>query len=127
VTLPDGSSTTTAYPANQITVTDAAGKWKTNTTDAFGNLISVTEPNPSGGSNFATTYTYDVANRLKQVSMPRPYNGGTYNQVRSFTWSGSDLTSETTPEADGELPVRRVAPRDAAHRCHGAADAVQLR
>jgi YD repeat-containing protein len=57
VTAPDGASTTQyAYQGNQTTVTDPAGspagKWKTNTTDAFGNLVSVTEPNPAGGANW---------------------------------------------------------------------------
>ncbi|HZU27162.1 MAG TPA: RHS repeat domain-containing protein [Bryobacteraceae bacterium] len=65
----------------------------------MGNLVSVTEPNPSGGANFVTTYTYNAANQLLQVAMPRPYNGGTYTQTRTFTWSGTDLASETTPEA----------------------------
>ena len=99
VTLADGSTTTTAYVGNQTTVTDAAGKWKTYTRDAIGNLIAVTEPNPSGGANFVTSYTYNAVNQLLQVAMPRPYNGGTYTQTRTFTWSGTDLASETTPEA----------------------------
>ena len=47
--LPDGASTTTyVYSGNQTTVTDPAGKWKTFTTDVLGNLMSVTEPVPTG-------------------------------------------------------------------------------
>jgi len=55
--------------------TDPAGKWKTFTTDAFGNLIAVTEPDPSSnnGGTVATNYTYNGANQLTGVSMPRRY------------------------------------------------------
>jgi hypothetical protein len=34
------------YAGNIVQVNDPAGKWKLFTTDAFGNLVSVTEPNP---------------------------------------------------------------------------------
>jgi RHS repeat-associated protein len=118
VTLPDGSVNTTSYAANQTTVTDAAGKWKTYTKDAQGNLAAVTEPNPAGGANLATSYTYNAANQLIGVSMPRPYNGNTYNQTRTFTWSGTDLASETTPEA-GTVSYQY----DGAHRVTQRTDA----
>ena len=62
--------------------------------DALGNLITVTEPNPGGGADFVTNYTYNGANQLTQVSMVRP--GGT--QTRTFQWNGPDLTSATNPE-----------------------------
>jgi hypothetical protein len=39
--------------------------------DAFGNVIVLTEPNPAGGSNLTTNYTYTSANQLATVSMPR--------------------------------------------------------
>ena len=46
VTAPDGSATSYVYQGNNTTVTDPAGKWKKLTTDAFGNLVRVTEPRP---------------------------------------------------------------------------------
>src|ERR1035441_7565885 len=52
VTAPDGASTTTYfYQGNQTTVTDPAGKWKTFTTDAMGNLTTVAEPSPPRGAH----------------------------------------------------------------------------
>ena len=60
----------------------------------MGNLVTVTEPDPGGGANLITSYTYDVLNHLTGVSMPR--NG--YTQTRSFTCSGMDLVSATNPE-----------------------------
>ena len=95
VTAPDGASTTqTSYSGNNTTVTDAAGRWKTSTVDAFGNLTQVTEPNPAGGSNWTTSYTYSVLNQLTQVSMTRPQG----TQTRTFSYTGADLTSATNPE-----------------------------
>jgi len=94
-TAADGASVTqTSYQGNQTTVTDPAGKWKTSVTDAMGNLTSVIEPNPAGGANLVTTYAYNGANQLLTVTMPR----STGTQVRSFTWSGTDMTSATNPE-----------------------------
>jgi YD repeat-containing protein len=80
--------------SNQLTVTDATGKWKTFTTDAMGNLVTVTEPDPVSGT-VATTYTYNGANQFLTVTM-MPRSNGT--QTRSFQWTGSDLTSATNPE-----------------------------
>jgi hypothetical protein len=76
----DGAGATRyAYAGNTVTVTDPAGKWKIFTSDAFGNLVKVTEPNPAGG-NLETFYTYDGINNLTHVAMPR--NG--YTQTRAF-------------------------------------------
>src|ERR1700722_38523 len=54
--LPDGSTTTYLYQGNTVKVTDPAGKSKTFAMDAFGNLTSVMETDPSLGS-VTTTYT----------------------------------------------------------------------
>jgi YD repeat-containing protein len=64
---------------NTVTVTDPAGKWKTFTMDAFGNLTKVVEPDSSQtntSNQAATTYTYDALNHLIQVTMPRQMPGG---------------------------------------------------
>ena len=94
VTAADGSVTRYSYSGNQTTATDAAGKWKTSVSDAFGNLVQVIEPNPAGGANLVTNYTYNGLNQLAQVSMPR--SNGT--QTRTFAYSGLDMVSATNPE-----------------------------
>ena len=115
VTAPDGNSTTNyTYAGNSTTVTDPAGKWKTQTKDSFGNLTLVTEPNPAGGANFTTSYTYSPLNQLVSVSMPR--NGTT--QTRTFTYNGQDLTSAANPE-NGTVSFTY----DAAHRVLTRTDA----
>jgi|AGTN01.3.fsa_nt_gi RHS Repeat. len=77
----------------------------------MGNLLQVTEPNPGGGADFETYYTYDTLNNLTYVAMPR--NG--YTQTRSFTYQGKWLMSATNPEngtttytynSDGTLATR---------------------
>jgi YD repeat-containing protein len=88
------SVTSYTYTGNTTLVTDAAGKWKKNTTDSFGNLINVQEPDTPHGYNNSTTYTYNGVNQLTQVSMQTA--SGT--QTRTFTWSGADLVSATNPE-----------------------------
>lgn len=98
MTLPDTSYTSYQYQGNQVTVTDPALKWKTFTMDAFGNLVSVVEPDPSLG-NVTTNYTYDILNHLTAVSMPR----GSNTQTRTFNYnSGTTVTgflqSATNPE-----------------------------
>ena len=66
--------------------------------DAFGNLTSVVELDPSIG-NVTTNYTYDVLNHLTAVSMPR----GATTQTRTFNYTSSNvvggfLLSATNPE-----------------------------
>ncbi len=99
--LPDGSSATTyVYQGNTVTVTDPAGKWKRFTVDAFGNVTSVLEPDPTY-TTVTTNYSYDVMNHLTQVSMPR----GNSTQTRSFNYSYVNgvitpyLLSATNPES----------------------------
>ena len=99
VTAPDGSVTRYAYSGNQTTVTDAEGKWKTSVSDAFGNLVQVIEPDPAGGANLVTNYTYNGLNQLVQVSMPRGVSGQTSTQTRTFACSGTDMVAATNPES----------------------------
>jgi YD repeat-containing protein len=96
--LPGGTGTTTyLYQGNTTKVTDPAGKWKTYTTDALGNLTKVTEPNPAGGADLDSNYTYNLFNRLTQTSMTR----SSTTQTRTFTYDNTTqrLTSVAHPES----------------------------
>src|ERR1019366_62148 len=74
-TAADASATLHVYHGNQTIVTDPALKWKTFTSDAFGNLTQVTEPDQGGGANVTSNYAYTALNRLTLVTMTR--NTGT--------------------------------------------------
>ncbi len=81
-------------------MTDPAGKWKTYTSDAMGNLIHVTEPAPEGGTH-ETSYAYNLLNQMTTVSMPRNTTSqGLVIQTRSFNYdlTTARLTSATNPE-----------------------------
>jgi RHS repeat-associated protein len=98
VSLPDGTGTTSyVYQGNTTTVTDPAGKWKKYTTDAMGNLTKVTEPNPAGGADLDTNYTYNLFNQLTQTSMTR----SSTTQTRTFTYDNTTqrLMSVNHPES----------------------------
>jgi RHS repeat-associated protein len=74
-------------------VTDPAGKWKTSTVDAYGNVIQVTEPNPAGGT-FTTNYTYTPGEPAhRRVDDPWQRHPDPHLPLH-----GSDLTSATNPE-----------------------------
>ncbi len=115
--LPGNSGTTTyVYQGNTVTVTDPAGKWKKYTSDALGNLAQVTEPDPGGGADHQTYYTYNLRGQLTGVSMPR---GGT-TQTRTFNYDlpTGRLSNATNPEngtvsytynADGTVASRTDA------------------
>ena len=136
VVQPDGASTTTyAYQGNWTTLVDPAGKWKQYESDVFGNTTVVVEPDPLAtplvtappsppsitvAGTMVTTYTYDYANHLIQVLMPRTVSGSTVTQTRTFVYNPTTLrlTSQTNPEtgttsygynADGTLNTRTDA------------------
>jgi YD repeat-containing protein len=91
----NSGATTYVYEGNAVTVTDPAGKWKKYSTDALGDLVQVTEPDPALG-NVQANYTYNLRNQLTQVSMPR----GAATQTRTFNFdlTTGRLTSATNPE-----------------------------
>ena len=96
------STTTYVYQGNTVTVTDPAGKTKTFTMDAFGNLTKVVETDPTLGQ-VSTNYTYDMLNHLIRVNMPRgttpPQPDRTFNYIPSGTSTvGAYLLSATNPE-----------------------------
>ena len=113
IELPNGSGFSTyVYAGNMVTVTDPAGKWKKSTTDAMGNLVKVTEPNPAGGADLDTNYSYNAANKLSQVSMTRgsttqtrTFSYNTYQQLQSVAHPESGTTSYTY-NADGTPNTR---------------------
>ncbi len=83
----DGSTTTYEYKGNTVKTTDPALKWKRVTTDEFGNTAQVNEPDPvTTGQEYSTTYQYDLLNHLVQASLPRPTAGGTFTQLRTWTY-----------------------------------------
>lgn len=96
VTPPGNAGATTyLYEGNTVKVTDAAGKWKKYELDAHGNLVKVWEPNPGGGADLETLYTYNAFDQLIQVSMPR----GAVTQTRTWVYDNYQrLVSVTLPE-----------------------------
>jgi len=122
VTAPDGSVTRTEYLSyyggtfsNFVRVTDPAGKWKIQQVDAMGNLVNVYEPNPAGGADLVTVYTYNGLGQMTDVSMTR----STGTQTRHFVYTGKDLTSATNPE-NGTVTYQY----DASHRVTKRTDAL---
>ena len=101
VAAADGSGSTTEYltangalMGSYVRSTDAAGKWKVQQSDSEGHLVLVGEPNPAGGADLTTSYTYNAFGQMTEVSMPR----GSWTQTRTFVYTGADLTSATNPE-----------------------------
>jgi hypothetical protein len=72
---PTPARRSTSTTATRPSFTDPALKWKTFTSDAFGNLTQVTEPDPGGGANVTSNYAYTALNQLTLVTMTR--NTGT--------------------------------------------------
>lgn len=89
-----GIRKTTLYSGNATTVTDPAGKWKTQIMDAEGNFGSVVEhdpANPNRGTS-VTSYSYDWIGNLTGVSKPT----ATGTQTRSFVYNDAGLSVSAT-------------------------------
>ncbi len=98
VTGVDGSTVTSAYSANTVTVTDQASKKRKSVTDALGRLIEVYE-DPTGpvgpaGLDYLTSYQYDTLDNLVTVTQ------GSQRAALSTTPSNSSR----------RLRIRRVGP-----------------
>jgi YD repeat-containing protein len=80
-------TTTNAYKSWTVTTTDANGKLKDNTKDAYGNLATVVEH--VGGTYGTTTYAWDPNNSLTKLT-------DALGNVRNFTYDGlgRQLTAE---------------------------------
>jgi RHS repeat-associated protein len=84
------------YAGNTTTVTDPLGNWKQVVHNASHKLTKVVMPNPNGGSNLETHYSYDALGNLASVKMPR--SGGT--QTRKFQYdSGGRIVSRQHAES----------------------------
>jgi YD repeat-containing protein len=90
VTTADSAVATTSYSGNTVTAADQAGKARKSVSDALGRLTTVYE-DPSG-SNYSTSYTYDVLDELITVSQG--------SQTRSFAYDSlKRMTSAANPES----------------------------
>lgn len=89
----NGTSTgtvTSSYNANEVTVTDQAGKSRKSATDALGRLVQVYED--PAGLNYLTSYSYDGLDSLVTV------NQGV--QTRTFVYDSlKRLSTATNPES----------------------------
>lgn len=95
-----GSIASTLRPGAWIDFTDERGNMWQRTSDAFGNLTEVMEPNgASAAPSMETDYTYDTLNNLLSVSQYGGAKGNSSVRGRSFVYDPlSRLTSSFNPE-----------------------------
>ncbi len=92
VTTPDGAIVSTVYSANQVTVTDQAGRQRKSVSDALGRLTQVYEAPNDLAYNYLTSYAYNVLDDLASVSQGA--------QTRTFVYDSlKRLTTATNPES----------------------------
>jgi len=139
VLLADGASHTTyADQGNFTTITDPAGNWKQYASDAFGNLVTVLEPDPTANpipvaptpsaypvtaaptGMLLTTYTYDPLNHLTQAAM---YSGSRLPNCPGRRLAGGilqtlDRACKVRIRAFSEWPVYLANPRARAALTH---------
>ncbi len=98
ITQPDGHTLQVSYSGNQATETDEDGSQKRYQYDAFHDLTAIWEPNGSGSPSWETTYTYDPAGHV--LNMTQTGDGSSAPRQRTFQYDSlGRLTQETTPEA----------------------------
>ncbi len=86
---------------NWIDFTDEAGNHWQRSTDSFGNLVGVMEPNGSSTApTMETDYGYNTLNDLASVTQWGGTNGSSGARLRSFTYDSlGRLGSSTNPES----------------------------
>ncbi len=104
VTTPDGSSISTGFLGNRVTVTDEQGKQRSTWTDVLGRLVQVNEAPGASGYNYQTNYTYDVLGNLilvRQGGFPTAGDPDQNVQYRRFYYDSlSRLMYANNPEQD---------------------------
>ncbi|MEK6301164.1 MAG: RHS repeat-associated core domain-containing protein [Acidobacteriota bacterium] len=97
VTLPDGNYTQTDFGPSTVTTTDQVNRKIKRENDGLGRLIKVTEQDVATGAlTRETTYLYDAADRLIQVTQ-----GG---QTRAFKYDAEGrLLFERSPEMSATI------------------------
>lgn len=99
-TQPDNSTLQWVYNGNVTDSYDEGGRHWQRTTDAFGNLIQVREPNVSNSPTIETDHTYDALNRLTRVDQWGGPYGSSGDRVRGFTYDSLNrLLSAVNPES----------------------------
>ncbi|MDX6500664.1 MAG: hypothetical protein QOG23_3924 [Blastocatellia bacterium] len=109
VTTPDNAVVTTSYNGNELTVTDPTGKQRKGVTDALRRLIQVYED--PGGSNFATSYSYDALSDLTTVNQGAQTRTFLYDSLRRLTSAAQPESGTTNYQYDsnGNTLVRTDA------------------
>jgi YD repeat-containing protein len=97
---PDGSIQIWQYSGSTVTYTDQdQNSWK-RTSDGFGRLVTVMEPNGlSQSPTMQTSYSYDLLNNLLSVTQWGGASGSQGVRARSFSYDSlSRLLTATNPE-----------------------------
>jgi hypothetical protein len=101
VTLADGSHTDYLYVGNTVRVTNAAGKWKTHTMDALGNLVTVTELTSSSVVITINTQNWKIGNTLYKAELHLHELGHAYDIIHG---SGNSVI-KSPDDAPGFIPI----------------------
>jgi RHS repeat-associated protein len=111
VETPDGAVVATAYSGPTVTVTDAAERQRTSTTDALGRVVEVVEY-PDGHAPSRTSYTYDALDHLTGVRQgPQQSRSFLYDSLGRLREAGNPESGLVRYEYDrsGLLVWRRDA------------------
>ncbi len=95
-----GSVASSAHPGTWVDFTDERGSTWQRTSDVFGNLTEVMEPNGASQSpSMETDYAYDTLNNLLMVSQFGGAHGSSGARKRTFFYDNlSELVTASNPE-----------------------------
>ena len=100
VKMPSGFSTTYTYSQNSVTIQDPTGRSRQITSDTFGDIASVLEPNTSGVLAYTSSYEYNWQGQITTIQQQGGTSDATQWRQRTFSYDGvGELVSQTTKEA----------------------------
>jgi RHS repeat-associated protein len=110
---PNDHRTTTSYDAQgkAVSTVDGEGRKTTYTHNSFGQVTTITSPNPSstGPASVTTTYTYDARGILQAEHMPLHTADATIDLVTTYQHSDSARPDLVTAVVDPLGQVTRLA------------------
>jgi RHS repeat-associated protein len=107
-TLPDGNTVQNTYSGNVFTITDQVNRKSQRQMDGLGRLVTVNEQDSAGQLTQATSYTYNLLNKLTQVNQGGQFRNYKFDAIGRLLYEQIPEQTATINEAGGTWTCKYI-------------------